>query len=44
MDKEDVLYKQWNTVHKKNKAKPFAAAWTDLVTVTLSEASQTQKH
>ena len=31
------MYKQWNIVHKQNKAMPFAAAWTDLVAVMLSE-------
>ena len=34
----------WNVLsHKKNEVMPFAATWTDLEIIVLSEVSQTKK-
>ena len=42
-----MWYIQWNITMeyyiKKNKVTPFAATWTDLQIITLSEVSQTEK-
>ena len=45
MDKEEVvhIYNGILDSHKKNKIMPFAVTWVDLVTVILSEVSQTEK-
>ena len=45
MDKEDVLYTYNGMLlsHKKNKIMTFAATWTDLEMIILSEVSQTEK-
>ena len=45
MDKEEVvhIYNGILDSHKKNKIMPFAVTWMDLVTVILSEVSQTEK-
>ena len=34
---------QWNITHKKSEIWPFAAMWTDLKMVILSEVSQTEE-
>ena len=43
MNKEDMVYIQWNISHKKNEILPFAAMWMDLKNIMLSEISQTEK-
>ena len=45
MEKEEVvhIYNGILDSHKKNKLMPFAVTWVDLVTVILSEVSQTEK-
>ena len=40
MDKEDVVY---YSAIKKNQIMPFTAIWMDLVSIILSEISQTEK-
>ena len=48
MDKEDVVcvyiytMKYYSDI-KKNQIMPFTAIWTDLVSIILSEISQTEK-
>ena len=46
MDKGEVVYiytVEYYSAIKKNKTIPFAATWTDLEIVIVSEVSQTQK-
>ena len=45
MDQENVvhIYNGILLSHKKEKRMPFAATWTDLETLILSEASQKEK-
>ena len=45
MDKEDVVYLQWNITEplKRNELLPSATTWMDLEDIMLSEISQTEK-
>ena len=48
MDKEDVIYMYIYTMEhysaiRKNEIMPFAATWTDLEIIILSEVNQTEK-
>ena len=45
LDKEDVVHTYNRIVlnHKMKKIMPFAAIWTDLECIMLSEISQTEK-
>ena len=43
MDKEGMVYIQWNDSHKKNEIMPFSATWMDLEICILSEVCQTAK-
>ena len=44
MDKEDVVYIQWNiTQPLKRKKNAIAATWMDLEMIILSEVNQTEK-
>ena len=44
MDKEDSIHKmEYYPAIKKNEIMPFAATWTDLEMIILSEVSQTEK-
>ena len=40
MDKNDVIHTQNGLTHRKNEKMPFAAMWTDLEIIILSEVSQ----
>ena len=42
MDKEDLVYIEWNISHKKNEILSFAT-YMDLEDIILSEISQTEK-
>ena len=44
MDKEDVVYTQWNTTQpSKNEILPFAMMWMELKNFMLSKISQSEK-
>ena len=44
MGKENVVFKQWNTIQpqKKKEILPFVITWMDLEGMMLSEISQTK--
>ena len=44
MDKDDVVYVQWNiTQPHKRESLPFVTTWMDLEGIMLSEISHTEK-
>ena len=43
LDKEDVVYIQWNSAIKENEILPFVTTWMDLEGIMLSELSPTEK-